>query len=225
MMIELNDVQYAYPEANQKLALNVQHWSVKANEQVFVHGPSGCGKSTLLNILSGMLLPTQGEISVLGEQLHAMNNRRRDQFRAKHIGYVFQQFNLIPYLDAINNIELASYFTKVPNQANKTEAIKTLLSDLNIASSEWKKPVSKLSTGQQQRIAIARALINKPELLIADEPTSSLDHQNRDNFMALLMQLSSNNQSTLIFVSHDMALASYFSRVDHLNDFNKLEVK
>jgi len=219
MAIDLRNVQFSYPEASDKIVLNIPHWSVSPGEQVFVYGPSGGGKSTLLNLLSGMLKIHHGKVSVLGERLDQMSNRQLDKFRANHIGYVFQQFNLIPYLGAIDNIQLATHFSAGKRQALVNE-IRELLSTLSISSADWHKPTARLSIGQQQRIAIARALINNPKLLIADEPSSSLDQQNRDNFMSLLMSLADNHKITLLFVSHDMSLSQYFGRVEALSDIN-----
>ena len=220
MAIQLKDVHFAYPEAANKRILNIKNWSVSDREQVFVHGPSGGGKSTLLNLLSGVLNANSGEVTVLGERLDKMNARQRDRFRANHIGYIFQQFNLIPYLDAVDNIQLASQFARKNSQSALSGEIKSLLSTFQIPESDWQKPVAKLSIGQQQRIAIARAMINKPELLIADEPTSSVDRDNRDNFMSELMTLASEYNITLLFVSHDMSLANYFGRIDALTAIN-----
>jgi putative ABC transport system ATP-binding protein len=220
MAIQLNDVRFAYPEAPNDCVLNIKSWSVSDQEHVFVHGPSGGGKSTLLNLLSGMLDASDGEVNVLGQRLNSMGARQRDRFRANHIGYIFQQFNLVPYIDAIDNIQLAHQFSNQQPQSSLFDEIKSLLSTFHIPQSEWHKPVGKLSIGQQQRIAIARAMINKPELLIADEPTSSLDHNNRDNFMSELMAMASEHRVTLLFVSHDMSLANYFGRTDALSEIN-----
>lgn len=222
MTITLNDVHFAYPEAADKNVLNISNWSVEASERVFVQGPSGCGKSTLLNILNGLLTPTSGEVTVLNERLDKMSAHKRDQFRANHIGCVFQQFNLIPYLNAIENIELASHFSKANKSRALQDEIGGLLTNLNLSTEIWQKPTSMLSIGQQQRVAIARALINKPELLIADEPTSSLDETNRDNFMSELMSIVSESKISLVFVSHDSSLSQYFQRIDALNQINKL---
>ena len=127
----------------------------------------------------------------------------------------------MPYLSAIENIDLArSFLTRKDRLSNKLKASE-LLDSLDLASDDWKKPVSLLSTGQQQRVAIARALVNTPEILIADEPTSSLDQQNRENFMSMLMQLVESKDMTLLFVSHDMSLTQYFTRVQALNDFSR----
>ena len=220
MTIQLKDIRYTYPDTLGKLILNINNWKVAAGEQVFVHGPSGGGKSTLLNLLSGMLQADTGEVSVMGQRLDKISSRQRDRFRADHIGYIFQQFNLIPYLDAIDNIKLAHQFAKENTSSSLEDEIKSLLSSFYIDPADWQKPVAKLSIGQQQRIAIARAMVNKPELLIADEPTSSLDQDNRDNFMKELMAMVSEHNTTLLFVSHDMSLAKHFNRVDALADIN-----
>lgn len=220
MTIQLKDIRYTYPDTLGKLILNINSWKVAAGEQVFVHGPSGGGKSTLLNLLSGMLQADTGEVSVMGQRLDKISSRQRDRFRADHIGYIFQQFNLIPYLDAIDNIKLAHQFAKENTSSSLEDDIKSLLSSFYIDPADWQKPVAKLSIGQQQRIAIARAMVNKPELLIADEPTSSLDQNNRDNFMKELMAMVSEHNTTLLFVSHDMSLAKHFNRIDALADIN-----
>lgn len=220
MAIDLRSVRFAYPETPDRTVLDIPRWSIADGEQVFVHGPSGSGKSTLLNLLSGMLRAPVGEVSVMGERLDQMGDRQRDHFRANHVGYVFQQFNLIPYLHAIDNIQLASYFSEGDGTGSVRDEIATLLSRLNIDSEDWHKPASTLSIGQQQRVAIARALINKPELLIADEPTSSLDQDNRDNFMSVLMTLAEADNTTLVCVSHDMSLSRHFDRVDAMGDIS-----
>lgn len=223
MTINFSDVRFHYPDQANKLILNIPSWSVSTGEQVFVYGPSGGGKSTLLKLLSGLLSASQGDINVLGQNLQQMTNRQRDRFRADHIGYVFQQFNLIPYLDAVDNIRMASQFSGKIQASSLDEEIKQLLIALNIAEQDWQTASRKLSIGQQQRVAIARALINKPQLLIVDEPTSSLDQTNRDAFMSLLLSIVADNSITLLFVSHDMSLSQYFSRVEALSDINRLE--
>ncbi len=219
MTINLSNVCFTYPDTPDKPVLNIPSWTVQTGEKVFIYGPSGGGKSTLLNLLSGMLAPSGGDVSVLGERLDKMNQRQCDRFRATHIGYVFQQFNLVPYLNAIENIQLAAHFCEGEKTDIKQE-IEALLTKLNIKPDDWHKPANKLSIGQQQRVAIARALINRPQLLIADEPTSSLDQHNRDNFMAILMSLIDEHNITLVFVSHDMSLSQHFARTDAMSDIN-----
>jgi len=222
--IDLSAVRFHYPDQKTLPVLDIPAWNLAKGEQAFVHGPSGSGKSTLLNLLSGLLTPSQGHVRILGQSLGQMSSRQRDRFRADHIGYVCQQFNLIPYLNAIDNIRLARQFSQLEKPATLQHEIKALLTSLNISASDWQKPARNLSIGQQQRVAIARALINKPQLVIADEPTSSLDQVNRDAFMKLLMAVVAEHKITLLFVSHDMALSRYFDRVEALTDINHSEV-
>ncbi|MDG1144295.1 MAG: ABC transporter ATP-binding protein [Burkholderiales bacterium] len=219
MAITIQNVQYSYPSHPKRPVLNIPSWSVSKGEKTFLYGPSGCGKSTLLSALSG-LIKTTGSLTVLGQSLTEMSTNQRDEFRAQNIGFVFQQFNLISYLSAIDNIKLAGGFGNRHRSDRIDQEIKSLLANLNIARAEWGEPANNLSIGQQQRIAIARALINKPQLLIADEPTSSLDHVNRDAFMTLLMNIVDEHKMTLLLVSHDMSLSNHFNRVVSLNEIN-----
>lgn len=222
MAIDLKDVQYSYPSNPGKMVLNIPSWSVPEGEKTFLYGPSGGGKSTLLNALSG-LIKTTGNVTIFGQELNGLSAKQRDRFRAKNIGFVFQQFNLISYLDALDNIKLASAFGSGRRGEILEEEIKNLLSELNISADEWHEPARNLSIGQQQRIAIARSLINKPQLLIADEPTSSLDHANRDIFMSLLLNIVEEHKITLLLVSHDMSLSVHFSSTVSLNEINRIE--
>lgn len=222
MSITIADLTFSYPQDVNHSILEIPQWSVSSGEQVFLHGPSGAGKSTLLNLIGGLLIAQRGELTVLGERVDEMSARQRDQFRANHIGYVFQQFNLIPHLDVIDNIRLARYLSKEKGGSSAERAdIEDLLSSLNIDQRQWRKPTRTLSIGQQQRVAIARAFINQPELLIVDEPTSSLDAKNRDDFISVLLDRVAGSGATLIFVSHDMNLSSHFARVDEISDINK----
>lgn len=222
MTIELANIRFKYSDRPEYTVLNIPNWSLQDGEQILMQGPSGCGKSTLLGVLSGLLKPTNGQVTIFNQRLDKMTIQQRDKFRAVHIGYVFQQFNLVPYLSPIDNILLANHFSGRKNTNKLIEEIKTLLITLNIAEQEWYRPTRDMSIGQQQRVAIARALINKPRLLIADEPTSSLDTVNRDIFMQLLMSIVAESKMTLVFVSHDLSLSSYFKKVESLNDINKL---
>ena len=224
LLINLNQVQFSYSDESDTHVLKLPCWQVKVGESVLLIGSSGSGKSTLLNLLSGLLMPDSGQIRVAGQSLETLTERQRDRFRATQIGYVAQSFNLIPYLSAVDNIKLTQYFAKDASEQDKGLAAKPLLSELNITESQWNKPVNQLSVGQQQRVAIARAIVNKPKLLIADEPTSSLDQNNRDNFMSLLMSTADSYDMTLVFVSHDLSLSSYFERVDSMAEINKIKV-
>lgn len=215
-IITIQDLTFAY--APHSTVVDIPAWSVATGDQVFLHGPSGSGKSTLLNLLAGILQPTDGYIDILNCKLNELSNSQRDKWRARHMGVVFQQFNLIPYLDAVSNIQLATWLAGNRHNAERSEQ---LLLALGIERSLHQQAAAQLSIGQQQRVAIARALINRPELLIVDEPTSALDQRNRDSFMALLLEQVTAHNSTLIFVSHDTALAERFNRVIALHDINQ----
>lgn len=220
MIVQLNNVEFFYANSAKNTVLKIHNWFVADKSKHFLYGASGSGKTSLLNLISGVYRPTSGAVYVLGERLDKMNSRQRDRFRANNMGYIFQQFNLINYLNSIENIKLSNYFSANKHQKNLTQYIYTLLEELGVNSDDWYRPVSTLSVGQQQRIAIARAFINKPKLLIADEATSSLDEHTRDNFMSLLTSLCRANQTTLLFVSHDTRLIKHFDVSQHLSLIN-----
>lgn len=221
MLVSVKDLNFRYSTDNSSM-LDIPAWSLEPGEQVFLYGPSGTGKSTFLNLLAGILLPNTGEICVLGKRLNTLSGRQRDKWRAQHIGVVFQQFNLIPYLDAVSNIALAAHFAGTKKTRHRALE---LLNALGIDQHLHNQAASRLSIGQQQRVAIARALVNSPELLIVDEPTSALDQQNRDAFMSLLFDQAKLHQTALVFVSHDLALADAFHRVEALADLNQAQDK
>lgn len=222
LAIDLNHLQFSYPGATSP-QLVIEKWQIAQNEQVFLFGPSGSGKSTLLNLLTGTLKPSSGEIRLLEQPFSILSARKRDKFRAKHIGVVFQQFNLIHYLTVQENIELAAYFATERND-NLNDLMQDLFEQLGLSNQLFGRTVSELSVGQQQRVAIARALINEPEILIVDEPTSALDEDARDSFMSLLMRLVERSGATLVFVSHDKTLRSYFSKSLSINELQGLGV-
>ena len=208
--IEVSNLQFSYTKESPPI-IDIKAWQVSQGEHVFLSGPSGSGKSTLLNLLCGTLTPTQGDIALIAQPFSALSNRQRDKFRARNIGVVFQQFNLIPYLSVAQNINAAVYFAnkKISKTAEDAKLLH-LLDKLQLPSRVLHAKADALSIGQQQRVAIARALINDPELLIVDEPTSALDSDARDSFMSLLKDVA--GESTMIFVSHDKAMESYFDR-------------
>ena len=220
MTIIFEDVSFSYGGNSEDKVLAIPSWRVESGDQTFIHGPSGCGKSTLLNLLSGILIPSSGQIELLGESFSQMSARQRDRFRANNIGYVFQQYNLIPYLSPIDNILLATYLAK--SSLVRQDAI-DILNRLKVPATAHDKQVRHLSIGQQQRVAIARALVNKPKLILADEPTSSLDEQNRDNFIELLVDMAQETLSTVLFVSHDMSLSKHFANTISMDELNNLE--
>lgn len=225
VIIKLNEVLFAYPGESGSHVINIPNWQVNVAEHVFVVGSSGSGKSTLLSLLSGLTKPDSGQIMVSGSALETKTARQRDRFRATEIGYVAQSFNLIPYLSALENIQLALFFATKLSSSDKDQEFQGLLNEINVPASHWRKPVSQLSIGQQQRVAIARAIVNKPKLLIADEPTSSLDQSNRDAFMSMLMRTAELHNMTLVFVSHDLSLRDHFHRVDSMSDINQAEAQ
>ncbi len=222
--IELRDVRFAWP--GKPLLLDIPEFVVARRERVFLRGPSGSGKSTLLGLVGGVLAPSSGSISVLGESLGALSSSARDVFRGEHLGFVFQMFNLIPYLSVLDNVVLPAQFSprraaRLQGQDPRAEA-RRLLSALGLDSTDfWERPVTDLSIGQQQRVAAARALLGAPEIIVADEPTSALDHDARGQFLQLLQRECAALGSTLLFVSHDTSLAPLFDRSVSLADLNR----
>ena len=225
-VIQIADLRFAWKKQEQPV-LNIPSLQVNRGERVFLRGPSGSGKSTLLNLLAGVTLPQTGMLKVLGQDMNALGSAQRDHFRAHHIGFIFQMFNLIPYLSVVENVTLPCRFSgkrkhKVLAQAVslEQEAIR-LLGHLDMAHSDvLHKPVNELSVGQQQRVAAARALIGSPELVIADEPTSSLDADRSSAFIDLLFRECENANSTMVFVSHDNSLEAPFDRTIEFQQIN-----
>jgi putative ABC transport system ATP-binding protein len=226
-VIEISNLSFAWKKQAQPV-LNIASMQINRGERVFLRGPSGSGKSTLLNLLAGVTTPSSGMLKVLGQDMTALRSAQRDHFRAHHIGFIFQMFNLIPYLSVVENVTLPCRFSdkrkhKVLAQADslEDEAIR-LLDHLDMAQEDvLHKPVNELSVGQQQRVAAARALIGAPELVITDEPTSSLDADRRTAFIDLLFRECDSAHSTLIFVSHDNSLVAPFERTIEFEQINK----
>jgi putative ABC transport system ATP-binding protein len=223
--IELRDVVFAWPTGPTVLA--IARFDVARGEKVFLRGASGSGKSTLLGIIGGVLQPSQGSIRVLGAELANLRPSARDRFRGDHIGFIFQMFNLIPYLSVLDNVLLPVRFTPRRGAAFATAGAlrneaRRLLVALGLQTQALQnRTVTELSIGQQQRVAAARALLGSPELIIADEPTSSLDHDARADFLRLLMQECARSSATLLFVSHDTSLGGLFDRSVSLRELNR----
>ena len=190
--------------------LSIPDLTVKTGDKLFVEGQSGSGKSTLLNIIAGILCPQQGEVSILGTDLSPLSAIERDRFRANHMGVIFQQFNLLPYLTVRENIRLSRLF--VTDKSRTLSDLEPLLEALNLSSDLIERKASQLSIGQQQRVGVARALYHRPPLIIADEPTSALDTRNRNEFIELLLEQAAAFGTTVLFVSHDQSLAQHFDR-------------
>lgn len=206
-----------------KLVLDIEAVEIERGEKVFLFGPSGSGKTTLLGLVAGVLRPPPGTLEVLGHDLGSMSGPARDAFRASHIGYVFQMFNLIPYLDVRDNIALPVRMNSERRgrlTGSLDESIAEVADTLGIGDLLG-QTVTRLSVGQQQRVAAARALLGSPELIVADEPTSALDADRRHAFLELLFRNVSDAGATLLFVSHDMTLADQFDRTLSLPDVNR----
>lgn len=221
--IKISNLQYVWPESNTPI-IDIPALEVELRGSVFLQGASGSGKSTLLSLLAGTLKASSGTLQILGTDLTSLSSRRRDRFRAEHIGIVFQQFNLIPFLTVEGNLKLASRFVNQSVSGTEVRA-KKLLESLRLDSAILERRADRLSVGQQQRVAIARAFINQPEILLADEPTSALDTEARDLFMQLLMSVREATGCTLIFASHDSSLASFFETKIVLKEINRSEKK
>jgi putative ABC transport system ATP-binding protein len=214
--IEIHNLKFSYgPTA----ILDLPELNVKAGEIVFLYGPSGSGKSTLLELMAGVLQAQSGQLSMCGQDLTTLEPSALDQFRADNIGYIFQSFNLIPYLSVLENISLPFLFQK--QQLDETE-LNLLLKNLGL-SDYIHRPISQLSVGQQQRVAVARALIKKPRIILADEPTSALDYNHRENFLKILFNLCRLHKTTVVFVSHDLSIEKLFDRSVNLREINQIK--
>jgi putative ABC transport system ATP-binding protein len=224
LCVQLREVQYRWTPS-QPLILDIPVFQVTRGEKVFIQGPSGSGKSTLLGLLGGVLLPQAGDVYILGSRLNGFSGHRRDTFRATHIGFIFQMFNLLPYLSLVENVLLPCHFsTQRKYHAQRSGSLlseaRRLLMELGLEMDILGKSATELSVGQQQRVAVARALIGSPELLIADEPTSALDADTQEAFLKLLFKECEAAGTTVIFVSHNAALATLFDRTVELADIN-----
>lgn len=224
--VALDALRFRWP-GQDEACLDIAELRLDKGEQVFLHGASGSGKSTLLNLLGGVLAPVSGRIEVLGHPLSALTATQRDRFRVDHVGFIFQQFNLIPYLSVLDNVLLPTRFSRrrrtraLENAAHLQAEAGRLLTHLDLDTGLWRRSASDLSVGQQQRVAAARALIGRPELVIADEPTSALDAERQDAFLDLLGRECAGAGASLIFVSHDRRLAGHFQRTLSMADLNR----
>ena len=222
--IELENLTFAWP--GEPPLLDIAKLDVSAGERVFLRGASGSGKSTLLGLIGGVLAPGSGSLRVLGQSLHDMPAAARDRFRGEHVGFVFQMFNLIPYLSVRENVLLSLRFSpaRAARVADRDAEAIRLLSALGLPAATLQKPVTQLSIGQQQRVAAARALLGRPEIVVADEPTSALDHEARESFLKLLLGECAAYGTTVLFVSHDPTLGPLFDRQLSLADLNRAKV-
>lgn len=220
-IIQFSNIRFSY-DNGRTLVLNIPQWQINRGQHTFIVGESGSGKSTLLNLLSGINTPDSGELVVLEQSLTSMSARKLDNYRATKVGVIFQQLNLIPYISVLDNILLAVYFGGKKEGGNIQSRIEVLASQLNLPTSILAKQASELSVGQQQRVAIIRAMINEPAILIADEPTSALDENSKSAFLSVLFELVNATNCTLLFVSHDKSLMGQFESVVEMSELNQV---
>jgi len=217
-MLFLKDVKKTFrqPDGTPLPILDVPEFHVGPGEQMVLVGPSGCGKTTLLHVIAGISRPDQGKVRINQMDITLMSEAECDRFRARNIGYVFQTFNLRRGFTALENVLLAMRFTG--QRVDKSRA-KSLLAQVGLADRMAHKPPM-LSVGEQQRVAIARALANKPKLMLADEPTASVDSGHQQQVLDLLRETCRNESVALMLVTHSPEVAGQFDRVDRLADFN-----
>lgn len=191
-------------------------------QRMFLAGASGSGKSTLLALIGGLVTPASGRIRFAGSDLASLPRAKRDRFRADHLGVIFQQFNLLPWLNPVANVLLGCQFSATRRQrvGDPEHAARELLAAMGLAEDRWTRRADELSVGQQQRVAAARALIGQPDLVLADEPTSALDANRRDAFIELLFAQAERAGSAILFVSHDRELADRFDSTVELADIH-----
>lgn len=222
--VSLNSLRYCWPGSPDPI-LNIARFDLRPGEKVMLRGPSGSGKSTLLSAIAGVIEVPVGSVHVAGTDVGGLTGSDRDRFRADHLGIIFQVFNLLPWLSAVDNVLLPCRFS-ARRRTNITgapaEAATRLLGGLGLTDPRLLNgPASALSIGQQQRVAAARALIGSPEVVLADEPTSALDEEAKDAFVELLLEECSRTGASLLFVSHDRTLEPHFDRTVQLDQLNR----
>lgn len=220
-VLTLSDVRFSWPGRG-AFSLAIDELSVPRGERLLIMGPSGAGKSTLLSLICGIAHPSAGRIDVAGTDIARLRGAACDRFRADHFGIIFQMFNLLPYGTIMDNILLPLSFAPARRQRTRergaiVDEARRLMDRLGLDPELQDQPAANVSVGQQQRVAVARALIGNPDIVIADEPTSALDRDRQADFLALLSEEVGRAGSTLIMVSHDETLTPEFDRTVSLN--------
>lgn len=212
MAIALREVLFGYP-GRSTFELNIRELMIESNDSVAIIGPSGSGKTTLLGLLAGTLVADQGKVELNGTDLCRLDDRGRRQFRIRNIGQVLQSFELLHYLSVIENVMLPHYILPSEQAVKSVRAhAQELLVDVGLGDREQARP-DELSQGEQQRVAVCRALINRPGVLLADEPTGNLDQANKQHVVNLLLEQAQTRGSVLVMATHDQSLLDSFSRV------------
>ncbi len=219
MLMELRDVKksFSQPDGGELPVIDIEHYGVEAGEQLVLVGRSGCGKSTLLHVIAGLSRPDSGRVLIDGWDVPLLSEAESDRFRAEKIGYVFQTFNLLAGFTALENVLLGMTFAGGGSDGDRS---RQLLERVGLDHRMGHKP-SMLSVGEQQRVAVARALANRPKLLLADEPTANIDSANQQQVIDLLRETCREEDVTLLVVTHAPEVADQFERVDHLEQINR----
>ena len=220
MTLYLENVKKSYREPDGRVLhiLDIPVFSVRRGEQMLLVGPSGCGKTTLLHVIAGISRPDAGIIRIDGIDIHRLSEAARDRFRAAKLGYIFQTFNLLPGFTALENVLLGMTFARGRKDRGRAE---DLLDRVGLKHRRAHKPAA-LSVGEQQRVAVARALANRPSLILADEPTANVDRANQQQIIDLIRTTCREEQVTLVMVTHAMEVAEQFDRVDRLDEINQV---
>ena len=215
--VVMTNVRKVYRMGEEKIvALNNINFSIAKGEFCCLLGTSGSGKSTLLNLMAGLEKPTKGSIQIKNFYLEKMNEKQLAKFRQQNVGFVFQSYNLLSTLTALENVSLPLTFKKIPKHTRDKNA-KEMLEAVGLKERMKHKP-SQMSGGQQQRVSIARAFIGNPEIVFADEPTGNLDTKTTKEVMDLITTMARKNNQTLIIVTHDMEIAKYADKIVHITD-------
>ncbi|GMQ62897.1 ABC transporter ATP-binding protein [Vallitalea maricola] len=216
-IIEIKNLRKVYRMGNERVvALDNISLNIKKGECCCILGTSGSGKSTLLNMIAGLEKPSKGQIKIKGNRIEKMNEKQVTKFRQKNVGFVFQSYNLLPNLTALENVAMPMIFGGVPKKKREKEATR-MLSAVGLGDRLHHKP-SQMSGGQQQRVSIARAFVGTPEIVFADEPTGNLDTKTTMEVMELITNIAKENNQTLIIVTHDVETSVYANRVIHVRD-------
>lgn len=223
-VIQVKDLYKFYSIGNNKVkALNGVDFTINKGEFCSIVGTSGSGKSTLLNMLAGLEKPSKGQIVIGGEHIEKMNENQLVKFRREHVGFIFQSFNLLPTMNAVENVALPLTFRGISKKVRLAKAAK-MLKLVGLGKQRLHKP-TQMSGGQQQRVGVARALVVQPEIIFADEPTGNLDSNTSAEVMELMKKIVREQNLTLIMVTHDNHLASFADRIFHIRDGKILKIE
>lgn len=220
-MINIKNVVMKYQDNGTEIeALKIKKLKIEDGKKVAFVGSSGCGKTTLFNLISGMIVPTEGTIEVEDMNITDLTEAERDLYRANHIGYIFQDFNLFPEFTVVQNVTLPMTFSKRYSKKEINELAKDILKKVGMDEKANQK-VKTLSGGEKQRVAIARSIVNKPNVILADEPTGNLDYKNGVKIMQLIMEIAKEENATLLVITHNNSQLDMFDEVVNIEELNE----